>query len=575
MKKAFTIFTVSIISWSNLVMAQAPNWQWAKSIGGIDLDGGISIVADASGNVYSTGTFIGTSDFDPGPGIFNLSSIGSLDFFISKLDSSGNFLWAKSIGGIGATIESYSIAIDANGNVYLTGALYGTADFDPDTGIFNLTSAASHDIFISKYDSWGNFVWAKVIGGTEMDYGNAIAVDAANNVYATGVFKGTVDFDPDSLINFNLTSAGNFDIFISKLDSSGNFVWAKTIGGTDDDEGRSITIDSYDNVYTTGTFNGTSDFNPNSSGSYNLTSGGYEDVFISKLNSMGNFIWARAFSGTYPEIGWSLAVDGSGNVYTTGGFYGTTDFDPDSTANYNLTSFLIGYWDIFIAKLDSSGNFVWAKRMGGTEDDLGISIAIDASGNVYTLGRFDGTVDFNPGPGTYNLTSVGTADIFISKLNNSGNFVWAKAFGGTGWDIGKSISLDANNNIYVTGWFTSSAIYFDLFSLTNTDITSPYTSDMFIAKLGAINTGIEYLINNDNVSVYPNPSTSHFTISLPSNNKKTEVTITDITGKIIYTTTITNSEKIEVNTKDFSAGVYLVQIQIGDFIETKKLIVAK
>src|SRR5258705_498453 len=211
-------------------------------------------------------------------------------------------------------------------------------------------------------------------------------------------------------------------MFISKLDASGNFVWAKTMGGAGDPAGTSIAIDASANVYTTGWFSGTVDFDPGSS-VFNITAvAGSSDIFISKLNSSGNFVWAKALGGG--GEGSALALDVSGNIYATGHFYGTTDFDP-GTGTFNLTSSGSTY-DIFVSKLNNAGNFVWAKQIGGTSNDEGYSVATDVSGNVYIIGGFQGAVDFDPGAGTFNLTSAGAYDIFISKLDDLGNFIWAK-----------------------------------------------------------------------------------------------------------------------------------------------------
>jgi len=309
-------------------------------------------------------------------GAFTLqnSAVGFDDAFIAKYDSSGNVLWAQSIGG-SSDEKAFSVAADASGNVYTTGYFRNTVDFDPGSGVFNLTSAGGGDIFISKLDNSGNFVWARAIGGTPanaIDKGNAIALDNSGNVYTTGRFLNTVDFDPGAGV-FNITAAGEGDVFISKLNSSGNFVWAIAMGGTDGEEGLSIALDASENIYTTGGFEETADFDPGA-GVFNLTSNGYSDIFISKLDNAGSFIWAKAMGGTNPEGGESIALDAFGNVYTTGQFLGTVDFNPGSGVN-NLTS--AGGRDIFISKLDNAGNFVWAKRMGGTDWDAGYSIAID------------------------------------------------------------------------------------------------------------------------------------------------------------------------------------------------------
>ncbi len=322
----------------------------------------------------------------------------------------GDFEWAKGMGGAGQDVGN-AITVDAAGNVYTTGYFYDTADFDPGAGVFNLTSAGLQDIFVSKLDSSGNFVWAKRMGGTSYEVGNAIAVDAGGGIYTTGYFNGTADFDPGTGV-FNLTTAGLQDIFVSKLDSSGNFVWAKRMGGTASAVGNDIAVDA-GSVYTTGYFGGTVDFDPGA-GVFNLTSAGSQDIFVSKLDSAGDFVWAKRMGGTSFEAGNAIAVDAGGGIYTTGCFYDTADFDPGDGV-FNLTS--AGSQDIFVSKLDSSGNFVWAKRMGGTDHGYGQAIAVDSAGGIYTTGFFIGTADFDPGLGVFNLTSAGDRDIFVSKLS--------------------------------------------------------------------------------------------------------------------------------------------------------------
>src|SRR5438045_1581227 len=251
-----------------------------------------------------------------------------------------------------------------------------------------------------------NLVWAKNVGGTSDVLGQAITTDAAGNVYTAGVFWETADFDSTS----SLASAGNYDVFISKMDASGNFVWAKSMGGKSTDIDLSIAVDDFGNVYTTGDFWGTADFDPGP-GIFSLTSAGNYDVFISKLDASGNFVWAKNMGGPLFDVGYSIAVDGSGNVYAIGSCQDTADFDPGNGI-YNLES--AGSDDIFITKLNSSGNFVWAKNMGGSLSDVGHSIALDGLGNVYSTGWFYGTVDFDPSGKIYTLTSAGEDDVFIS-----------------------------------------------------------------------------------------------------------------------------------------------------------------
>jgi hypothetical protein len=389
------------------------NFVWAKHLGGLQGDGGFAIALDNTGNIYTTGLFVGTSDFDPNAGIFNLTSTGG-GTFISKLDTSGNFVWAKQIESPSDFNIGVSLASDASGNVYATGYFNGIADFDPSASTFNLTSSGNYDIFILKLDASGNFVWAKRMGGIDNDSGVDIKVDdSGSNVYSTGEFRSTVDFDPNGGI-FNLTSSGSRDIYISKLDASGNFVWAKKIGGSGADRGHSIAIDNTNNyVYIAGEFAGTTDFDPGA-GTNNLTAAGGQDSFVTKLDISGNFVWARGMGGADPEEPANcIQLDSAGDVIVTGWFSGTSDFNP-GIETYNLTS--AGENDVYIAKLDAEGNFVWAKRLGGTSYDDAWSLALDAFDNIYTIGSFWYTVDFDPGIGVFNLTSAGDSDVFIHKM---------------------------------------------------------------------------------------------------------------------------------------------------------------
>ncbi|NBG65711.1 T9SS type A sorting domain-containing protein [Acidiluteibacter ferrifornacis] len=480
MKKTLIIFLFYITS----LQAQVPTFEWAASMGGLSsADRGSSIAVDASGNVYTTGIFEGTVDFDPGTGVFNLTSAGNYDIFIQKLDASGNFIWAKRIGGSGYD-NGLEIVVGSSGNIFCVGEFQGTVDFNPGTGTYNLTAQGGYNIFILKLTSFGDFVWAKSMKG----YGHpgSVIVDASDNIYTTGSFQDTVDFNPGTGV-YNLTSNGSSDIFISKLNSSGNFIWAKSMGGNGIDGSQSITLDGMGNVYISGLYEGVVDFDPGIN-TYNLTSNGYSDVFICKLDVNGNFLWAKSVgSSVYYDESRSLVSDVQGNLYIGGTFYGTVDFDP-GVSIYNLTS--NAFDDIFILKLNSSGDFVWVKSIGGGSSEHINSMALDTSGNVYATGEYSLTVDFNPNAGTYNLTSNGGYDIFILKLNSSGGFVWAKSIGGTGFDNGFSLTTDIHGNLYTTGVF-SETVDFDP-GIGTYGLTSNGGGDIFVSKFSQciINTTI-------------------------------------------------------------------------------------
>jgi hypothetical protein len=446
---------------------------WAKSFGGTNQDIGYAVAVDAAGNVYTTGRFGGTVDFDPGAGVASLTAAGPVNAFVSKFDASGNYVWAKAFACTQFEF-GYGIAVDATGNVYTTGYFFGTADFDPGAGVASLTSV-NWDIFVSKLDASGNYVWAKALGGSGFDNGQGIALDATGNVYTTGTFEGTADFDPGAGVA-NLTSAGNKDVFVSKLDASGNYVWARRFGGSvSDDIGYGIAVDATGNVHTSGSFFGTADFDPGA-GVANLTANS-TDIFVSKLNASGNYVWAKALGGTNQDFGFGIALDATGNVYTTGYFAGTADFDPGAGVA-NLISG--GGDDIFVSKLDASGNYVWGKALGGTGGEVGYGIAVDATGNVHTTGSFAGTADFDPGLGVANLTAGG---IFVSKLDASGSYVWGKALGGTGGEVGYGIAVDATGNVCTTGSFGGTGDFDPGPGILN--LTWVGGNDVFVSKLNA------------------------------------------------------------------------------------------
>ena len=478
---------------------------WAKQVEDANLT---SIALDVSGNVYLTGSFSNTVDFDPGAGAANLTSAGASDIFISKLDSSGNFVWAKRMGGTSYDTGS-NIALNTSGEIYTTGSFNNIVDFDPGAGVANLTSNGNTDVFITKLDSNGNFIWAKNMGGASSDQGLAIAVDTNGNIYSSGTFETTADFDPNAGAT-NLTSAGDYDIFVSKLDSNGSFIWAKSMGGIDSDVVADVAVDSSGNVYTTGSFNATADFNPSLGGVDNLVSAGFADVFVSKLDSNGDYVWAKRMGGTYYDVARGIALDTSDNIYTTGYFSQTADFDP-GLGFTNLSSGG-GFNDIFVSKLDSNGNFGFAKSMGGAAaHDYGNAITLDPSGNIYTTGYFAGTADFDPSGVVNNLTSTGGYDIFISQLEHG----------------------DVAPTVYGTFQATpspTSAASVDFYLLFSEDVTGVDPSDFNLTTTGSIS-GASVTGGNGSNSSYTitvNTGTGNGTIRL---NVVDDDTITDATLK--------------------------------------------
>ncbi len=442
---------------------------WVEGMGSSGDDQGRSIAVDSSGNTYITGHFSGTV----AAGADTLFGAGSGDIFITKLDPDGDYLWAESLGSTGDD-RGWGVAVDGGGNSYITGWFSGTVA----AGADSLVGAGGEDIFIAKLDPNGDYLWAESLGSTGNDRGWGTTLDSSGNIYTIGTFNGTVDFDPGPG-TANLTSAGLEDIFITKFDPNGNYLWAQSFGGTADDYGYQIAADGSGNIYATGHFYNTVDFDPGP-GTTNLTSiGTLNDIFITKFDSSGNHVWARNFGDGGYDSGLDIAVDSSGNTYTTGYFYGTVDFDPGAgVASFTSTG---GTWDAFIVKLDPNGNYLWAHSFGSTGNDFAQSIVLDNSGSAYITGSFTGTVDFDPGVGTANLTSAGGDDIFALKLDSNGNYVWAKNLGGGSNESGYGIAVDGSSNTYTTGYFSGTADFDPNTGVTN--LTPVGSNDIFIAKL--------------------------------------------------------------------------------------------
>lgn len=582
LRLSINVFALAFLL-SLVANAQDPTLAWAKRMGGTDSDAGYSIAIDASGNVYTIGYFRDTVDFDPGPGEYKLVSTNDASIFITKLDANGNFVWARQMEGRAYGYPSSPISIDdVSGSVYITGNFEGTVDFDPGPGTFELTSTGFQDIFICKLNSDGNFVWAKQMGGSSEGVGNAIAVDASGNVYTTGGFSGTIDFNPGA-DTFALTSTFlQSDMFVSKLDPDGNFVWAKQMeclfsgfGVSPFSSGLSIAIDSLGNVYTTGTFRGKVDFDPGAD-TFELTGLGQFEIYVIKLNADGDFVWAKQMGGDSWDIGNSLAIDASGNIYITGFFKNTADFNPDPDTSFMLTSAgggggLNSGGDIFISKLDADGDFVWAKRMGGSWPDNSYSIAVDALGNVYTTGYFESTADFDPGSDTFALTAT-DHDIFISKLDSDGNFLWAKQIGSS---ESYSIAVDASGNVYITGAFQDT-VDFDPgpgeYILTPTGNTDIFVVKLSQSTISTTNPPIWSIFN-----IYPNPTNDYFTLHLQGEPRQDIlVELLSSTGQAVFREALdfqSGAVLKNYSCRNVPAGMYSVRVSDAQGSVFRKIII--
>lgn len=394
------------------------NFVWAKKISGDGYQGAHALALDAEQNIYVTGRFSHTVDFDPGPGTFNITSSYNdfseafiANMFLLKLDYAGSFVWAFNVSGISmGNLFGQQIVLDEEANIYVAGYFSEATDFDPGPGEATLYCSGADDVYIAKYDTDGNYIWAKKLGGNYVDHCFSLTRDIDGNIITSGYFSGTGDYDPGPE-EYILTSDGitDFETFVSKLDSDGNFIWVNHLVGDNDVMAKSVVTDGND-IIVFADFKDVFDADANA-GVYELTSVGASDIMVAKYDADGLLLWAKSIGGLADDIPYEGVVDVMGNIYFTGYFNGTIDVDP-SPAIFNLTADLT---DGFICKWDADGNFIWATKIGGVGSDYGKGIFVDSLFTIYATGYFDNTVDFDPGPANFPLTCEAD-DIFVLKL---------------------------------------------------------------------------------------------------------------------------------------------------------------
>jgi hypothetical protein len=427
----------------------------------------LDVAADAAGNSYMVGSFSGTTDFDPShtlPGNADiLTARGTQDGYIAKYAPDNSLLWVRRMGGDNTVVDhnldsTTDVAVDASGNVYIAGNFFGSADFGATTLV---SSDPASDGFVAKLSPNGTFQWAIRWGQAGTDTTLGLAVDSSGYVYTLErIWYGG--------------STENATLNIFKFRSNGAVVWTDSIvtGGI---FGGDMALDTSGNVYVGADFHTVTDFDPGPKTYYvsAAVSNFFESGFVLKLTTAGKFAWVSPFVGRTigSDSGYSyvqsIALDGSGNVLAGGGYSGPVDFNPGSG-----TTVLPTGGRAFITKLNSSGGLIWANALESDNFINMAGLAVDTAGSIYATGAFNGTVDFDPGAGTSSKTTAGGNDIFVMKLNSSGNFSWAETFGSTGSDSGSGIAVDPSGTIHLAGSYRGS-VDFDPDPLNSYWLTNP------------------------------------------------------------------------------------------------------
>ena len=560
----------------SFLKGQAPGWLWANAFGDTGSDYVNSIDSDpfGSGDVYTAGYYQGTVDFDPGEPVVSHTYNGGFDMFVSKSDAAGNLEWVISLGGP-ANDFPRDIQVDPGGNgIYVTGYYIGSFDFDPGDEELVLTSNGGWDGYVMKLDEEGNLIWAKSFGGPFDEFPRTLGLDPAGSgdVIVGGSFQNTVDFDPGVGVEDH-TSAGDQDFFMLKLNSAGEFQWAKTAGGTARESINAIAVDIDGSIYLTGGYGSTVDFDPGS-GTANLTTKIERAAYVSKSDREGNLIWVRPFDGAEYMQPLSLSVDpsGSGDVITSGYFIGTFDFDPGAE---ELLITPQAFRDGYVTKLDNDGNLAWAKTIGGFSWDEVSAVAYDpgGSGDVYLTGYFELNVDMDPGMAVHNFTSFNSSsDIFVSMLNSNGDLVWAKQVIGEKLDNTLAIHIDADRHLYLGGYFYSSMLQFDTDTVVN-PFSSNTTIEAFFAKLDESFPTVVLDNGELHLSIYPNPASSEVNITTGELTSPKNIHLWNSKGQLIMSMDQISGVINQFDVSKLTTGFYFIEVVQNGIRTVRKIFI--
>ena len=453
--------------------------RWVNRIGSNGFDGGFAVAVDSTDAIYAGGHFVGTTDFDPGPGVAELTATIE-DPFLVRYDSGGGLIWAKHLVGRGTVTD---IAVDSNDDVLVVGDFVGSLVVD---AMLTLTATnQNRDLFVIKFDSSGNRIWGFALGGDGVDVPQDIALDSTDALILSGTIGVSADLDPGIGV-FEVEADIDEDSFVAKYTSNGDFAWGELFeqmtpsGLSQSDSARGLAVDAMDAVFVSGLFEGQVDF-----GGTVLDAGG-TDAYIAKLDSAGVVQWviATESAGLRTEH-FSLGIDQVGNLYAAGMFFGEPDFDPDpvdqALANSNSTL------DVYLVSYDATGDFRWVSHLStpGTFEVFDLLVRADGSSTV--AGQFSGTADFDPGPGT-ELRTASPSDAYFAHYDSSGALISAQHLerisGGSFLTNGiQSLAPAAGGQMVAVGSFRTN-VDFDPGPGVVSVLPTAGSPDVFVARYG-------------------------------------------------------------------------------------------
>jgi len=533
MKKRALVTVFGILILFN-IKAQVPSWEWARIGGGVGKDAGGSMVIDSKRNVYVLGGF---RDNNATIGTSILINSGDDDIFLLKYNPNGNLIWARSIGNVG-TDSGSKLIIDKNDGIYVSGIYNSPSLTIGSVTLSNSsTSPGNSDFFIAKYNSNGQVLWAKGSSNSNFNAG-IVAIDDDLNTYSI--------------------SRNGFNTVLEKFDATDNLVWFTNIIGVNSMNVSDLHADA-SGVYLTGSFFGGT-LTIGSVTLVNSTVANQGDMFVARMDTSGNVIWAKNAMNTSSDWGRSIEVDNMGNSYVLGSFAAGIIFD-----SFSLTT--NGDIDLFLVKYDLLGQVIWAKSAGGSVNDWVNDLTLDDNGGAYVIGNtFSPTFAFaNTSFSNLNNT-LSFSEVFILKYDNLGNEEWLETVQNQADDEGNGITVSNIGEVYVTGGiqdFPGATVSVGGFSFNHID-----QGDFFLAKLSST-VGFDEKEKINNVSVYPNPTNTVINVNYESrNNSDVIFTVFDLTGRIVKTKKINSQSQGK-----HSFSVNLEKCREGTKLEVKTTMV--
>jgi len=565
------------------IITNAQNLEWAKSITGPGTGSGRSMTIDHSGNIILTSSFLNKLDLDPGTGEFIVEPPGEkVNSFIAKYTNSGSLLWGGVFTNKDGYVEGTQTCADSDNNVFVTGVFQYEADLDPTAGEYMVQGiGGARTPFIVKLDSTGKFLWAKTLSKTVNLM--SITSDATGNIFTTGYFTDTVDFDPGADTT-RYISVGTYDGFIAKYDNNGEFIWVHALITSEEGSAtfgvlcNELEIKSTGELVVAGVFDGTVVFDEYEEGISLTSKAQGRDAYFLELNVDGKLNWVKQIESEIFINLVRLNVFSNDSILVSGKFVGLTDFDPSSN---KFEWYDFGGGDVFFAKYTPNGDFVQVDALGGQQfEGLGETV-IDDNGHIYLTGAFGGPCSFtSSGNLDTSLTPKGYSDVYLAQYNTKGQLICARSFGYE-YDISDSYDLDneprglglaKNGNVIYYGMFKNT---FDIDpNEGETILTSLGPKNLVFAEFSPCSNGVgassiaPTLRKSFIIKAYPNPTNGIIQFDF-KNDDNPVISIKDMHGRNIDFVRTAN------NTIDISSavnGIYFASIQINNVVQSFRII---